>query len=268
MHKNTVVYYANINTDFQQSLFAEDNKWALDQFDGWAAIANGNISYFMYNYYTGNHNYFYDAYDYYNTQVMNHHLAGGRTYYYSENIHGNTATEFGALVSYLNAKLCYDSTLDSGELIQNWFDAQFGDASGIMMEMFNMIRTFNHFEAVRTQNYRRFSIYNQIYHQYFWKYTAVKSWIGKTDEALERISYLKDLDPDEYERICYNIEVEAFSPIWIMFAQDGSNASDIRMTPAERQGYISRIKRNIERFPEYKYCDADGKPAITWVEGL
>ena len=269
MHKNTVVYYANINTDFQQSLFAEDNKWALDQFDGWAAIANGNISYFMYNYYTGkNHNYFYDGFDYYCTQVMNHHLAGGNVYYYSENLHGNAATEFGALVSYINAKLCYDSTLDSGELIQNWFDAQFGDASGIMMEMFRMIRTFNHFEAVRTQNYRRFSIYNQIYHQYFWKSTAVESWIGKTDEAIERIAYLKETDPEEYDRICYNIEIEAFSPIWIMFNQNESNSSDIRMTDAQKSKYKSRILRNIERFPEYKYCDAAGKPAIEWVNTL
>ena len=261
MHKYTCIKYANINADYQQSLFCEDNKWVLDNFDAWVAVANGNIGYFMYNYNVSYHNYFYDGFDHYNTKAMNHYLAGGRSYYYSENIHGNVPTEFGALISYVNAKLCYDSTLDSGELIQNWFDAVYGNASGLMMEMFRMIRLFNHNELVRTDMYKRFSVFNPVHDRFDWKAEVIFSWINKADEALESISYLKETDPEEYDRIRYNIELEVVSPMFICYHQ-----SKIILSEEQDSAFKNRIYQNSLRYPEYQYADFGRQTIKEWLE--
>ncbi|MBR2871053.1 MAG: DUF4838 domain-containing protein [Clostridia bacterium] len=254
MHPNTCIKYANINTDFQQSLFAEDNKWAKDIFDGWAAVANGKIGYFMYNYNVNQHLYFYDGFDHYNTKGLNYYLAGGRSYYYSENIHGNVPSTWGALISYINAKLCYDSTLDSGKLMDDWFDAVFGDASGLMQEMFRMIRLFNHNETVRCEMYDRFSIYNQVYYRFNWDLAVLMQWIEKADEALASVAYLKETDPDEYDRIEYNVELEVFSPIYIIYNQN------LKLSTQQDQAFKARVQRNLDKYAEFRYVTSVTSP--------
>ena len=263
MHKNTCIKYANINTDFQQSIFAEDNAWARDIFDGWAAVSGGRIGYFMYNY-NVKHNYFYDGFDHYDTKGINYYLAGGRSYYYSENIHGASPTEFGGLVSYLNAKLCYNSLLDSGKLMQKWFDACYGPASGIMMDLLNSIRAFNHNETVRNDLYKRFSIYNQVYFRFNWKPVVLKGWIAKADEAHAAIEYLKETNYDEWYRIAYNIELEAFDPILLMFKHNSSS-----MSAEEYNSYKARVLSNIATWPDYSMVHiVDSGYVKTWIQTI
>ena len=263
MHKYTCVKYANINTDFQQSLFAEDNKWAQDVFDGWKAVANGNIGYFMYNYNTFCNGYFYDCFDHYDTKGINYYLAGGRSYYYSENIHGDVPTEWGALISYVNAKLCYDSTLDSGKLIDNWFNACFGNAAGIMKEMLRMMRVWNHAQTIKYGFYKKFSIYNQVKTTFDWDPNVVMSWYNKTVEALEAIEYLKEVDIEEYDRIKYNIELEAVCPMYMFYDLN------LTMSAAQDQEFKTRIRENLTKYPEYRYVKfINRKPIFVWLNNV
>jgi hypothetical protein len=262
MHPNTCVKYANINTDFQQSLFAEDNKWAKDIFDGWDAVANGHIGYFMYNYNVREHLYFYDGFDHYNTKNLNYYLAGGRSYYYSENIHGDVPSSWGALISYINAKLCYDSTLDSSKLMNDWFNAVFGDASGLMQEFFRMIRLFNHQQTVKYEMYDRFSIMNQVYARFDWDLNILMKWIEKADEALASIAYLKEVDPEEYDRIEYNVELEVFSPIYIIYHQSKCVS---KLSAAEDAMLKARVQRNLDKYAEFKFVSKVKTPLNTQI---
>ena len=246
---NCLIKWAPIDADFQQSLFVEDNKVTKDTFDAWAVVASGNISYFMYNYNCNYHNYFYDAFDFYNTQVMNYILKRGHVKYYSENIHGNVPTEWGALISYVNAKLCYDSTLDSGKLIKNWFNAVFGPAAGVMMDMFNQERVFNHLETMRIDAYGGRSNRIRARENFHWDLEILQGWIGKADAGLRLIEHLKDTNPEEWSRIAYNIELEIFSLVYIIYDQA------ISLTAEQDQQYVSRIKNNVATWPEYRYVD-------------
>ena len=261
MHKYTCVKYANINTDFQQSLFAEDNKWAQDVFDGWKAVADGRIGYFMYNYNTFCNGYFYDGFDHYDTKGLNYYLAGGRSYYYSENIHGDVPAEWGALISYVNAKLCYDSTLDSGKLIDNWFNACFGNVAGIMKEMLRMMRVWNHAQTVKYGFYKKFSIYNQVSTTFDWDINVIMSWYNKTLEALDAIEYLKEVDIEEYDRIKYNIELEAVCPMFVIYSQG------LTISEAQDKEFKTRIRENLEKYPEYRYVKfINRKPIFVWLD--
>lgn len=246
---NTNIKWAPIDADFQQSLFVADNKVTKDTFDGWVSVANGNIGYFMYNYNCNYHNYFYDGFDFYNTQVMNYIFARGDKQYYSENLHGNVPTEFGALISYVNAKLCYDSTLDSGKLIRNWFKAVYGSASGIMMDFFTELRVFNSLETTRIGKNGGRTNRNGVRDLFNWRLPTIQGWISKIDTALRIIEPLKRTNPEEWSRIAYNIELEVFSSIYIIYDQA------LNISPEVMRGYVNRIKDNVERWPEYRYVD-------------
>ena len=261
MEKHTCVKYAPIAADFQQSLFASDNKWVKDNFDGWKSLAGRQIGYFMYNYNCTKHNYFYDAFDWYNTKGMNYHFAGGNSYYYCENIHGATPTEWGALTSFVAAKLAYNSLLDSGKLTKDWFRAVFGPASGVMENMLNEIREFTHVETVRNDMYRRRSNRNQVWYAFDWRPNVMLSWIEKTDQATRLIEPLLKSNPEEYDRIKYNIELEVFSPIFILYDQG------ISLTTEQHNSFISRLENNIVKYPEYQYINPVGFTTIkNWID--
>ena len=266
MHKYVTVKYAPIASDFQQSLFAADNLWVKDLFDGWVAVANGNIGYFMYFYYVRGRNYFYDAFDYLKTKDINYHLAGGRSYYYSENFHGPVATEFGALISFVNEILCYNSTLDSGKLINRYFDNVYGPASEIMYELFVQLRAFSHKQAMKYEMYKRSSILNQIYHIYDYNAVTVAGWIDLCDQAEQAVEYMKDIDPENYDRICYNIALERFSPIVIMFI----NTKVKEKVSAEQKAmYKAELLESIQRWPDYGYTVVDSSANLKdWVHTL
>ena len=149
-------------------------------------------------------------------------------------------------------------------MIQNWFDACFGPASGIMMDMFNSIRAFNHNETARNDLYKRFSIYNQVYFRFDFKPAIIRGWISKADEAHAAIEYLKEVDYEEWYRIAYNIELEAFDGIMIMFKHNLS-----AMSASEVASYKDRIISNIATWPDYSMVHISGGGYVKkWVNTL
>ena len=271
LHKNTCVKYTPIAADYQQSVFASGNKTIKDMFDGWAACATSvnNIGYMFFNYNCNYHNYFYDGFDWFNTKGLNYHFAKGRAYYYAENLHGTTPTEWGALISYVNAKLCYDSTLDSGELINNWFNAVFGPAAPVMFDMFMSIRLFTHNETLRMNGYRIRSNRNQVEYLFFWRQGVIENWLAKAEQGLDIIEPLKITDPDEYYRIKYNIELEMVSPFYMLMAANGdTKRGDINVSQAAKDAFKARVQENLILYPEYKYIDVRGSFIGNWVESF
>ncbi len=259
--KHVGITFIPIAADYQQSIFATDNKWVKDMFDGWVACANHpyQIDYMYFNYNCNYHNYFYDAFDFYDTKAMNYFFNHARLGYYAENIHGDTPTEWGALISYVNAKLCYDSTLDSGELIRNWFDACYGPASGVMQNMLMAMRLWNHNETLRTDKYVRRSNRNQVQHLFNWDSVTIYSWIGYADRALEIIEPLKVSDPEEYNRIKYNIELEVVSPYYYLF-----DTNQVLSTK-QIEEIKARLYDNILVYPEFHYVSMGGAFVENWL---
>jgi hypothetical protein len=252
--RNSMIYWAPIDSDFQQSFFAEDNATNKNNFDAWAACLPEEegyecLGYFMYNYNVKYHNYFYDGFDFYNTEFYNYALSRGRAMYYSENIHGTTATEWGALISFLNAKLCYDSTLDTKKLMDDWFNAQFGPAAGVMKNLLNKMRVYNHLETLEHEKYGGRTNSIQVKEIYCWRPEVLFDWVETADAALRMIEPLKKTDPEAYSRYEYAIEIEAFCPIWIIYDQG------LNLTNAQNQAFKSRIQNNKDRFSEFKFVD-------------
>ncbi|MBR2870848.1 MAG: DUF4838 domain-containing protein [Clostridia bacterium] len=252
--KNSMIYWAPIDSDFQQSFFSEDNSFNKNNFDAWVACldpeeGHESFGYFMYNYNVAYHNYFYDGFDFYNTEFFNYVFSRGRSMYYSENIHGASPTEWGALISYINAKLAYDSTLDSNKLMKDWFDALYGPASGVMQNLLNKMRVFNHIETLKADKYGGRTNRNQVKQLFDWRPEVLFDWVETADSAYNMIEGLKYTNPEEYDRIAYNIEKEAFCPIWIIYDQS------MNLTNEQNAAFKARIQANLDKYPEFKYVD-------------
>ena len=143
--------------------------------------------------------------------------------------------------------------------MKNWFKACFGDASGIMMDMLQLIREFNHVETARNDMYKRFSIYNQVYYRFDWRQEVIVGWIDKADEALLAIDYLREEDPEEYDRIKYNIELEVVSPIYVLFAHC------TQLTEEQRRSYVQRLQDDVNKYPEFKFAEMKGS-IQNWID--
>lgn len=94
-------------------------------------------------------------------------------------------TAFHSLKAYLDSKLQWDCTLDSKELTQNWFDAMFGPASEIMMELYNQEREYNIMQYARLGWFEDCrGVYSaSFYDKKYWDYAVLQSFIGQCDTA-------------------------------------------------------------------------------------
>lgn len=262
--ENVIIEFCPGATDYQQSLFAAENKWVKDMMDGWSALTK-RITYFHYLNYTRNPNYFYDNFDFVSTKDINYQIYGvGNEYYYSETIHGEAATEWGALLSFINGMLCYNSVLDSGKLMDAWFKAVYGPAANVMYGFFNSQRIWNHEQTLKHDNYKRASNNTSIDMIYDWSVSVLDNWINQCQSAMDAVEYLKEIDAEEYDRICYNIAIERHSIVYIMFHQFKDT-----LTSEQYNTYKSMLSESLDRWPEYEFTHAGmGTTMLDWFKTI
>ena len=253
MHKNTIVKYAFITCDFQQSLMADFNLWAKDNFDGWGAVANGQIGYFHYNENANNSLYFYDGFDHFNTEGYNYYFTRGRAYNYAEtNPQTIEPTTFIALKSFIDASMAYNCIQDTGVLIKEFFDNVYGPASGTMFKLFEMIRIFNHNQTTKYNLYKSNSIFNKVDTVFEYSLPLLQGWIELADQAIAELEVLKETDIEKYDQIVYLIESEVVPIIVILYKHN------IIMPQEFKDSLEARIYDNMAKYPGYRYIYASG----------
>ena len=114
------------------------------------------------------------------------------------------------------------------------------------------------------EDYKRSSNDTAVNVVYDWDKAIIASWINDCDRAEEAVAYLKDIDPDEYERICYNIALERHSYIYIMFDTFKSN-----LNQTEYSDYKGRIVSALDRWAEYEYTQSGmARTTLQWLATL
>jgi hypothetical protein len=103
---------------------------------------------------------------------------------------------------------------------------------------------------------------NQVYARFDWDLNILMKWIEKADEALASIAYLKEVDPEEYDRIEYNVELEVFSPIYIIYHQSKCVS---KLSAAEDAMLKARVQRNLDKYAEFKFVSKVKTPLNTQI---
>ena len=218
LRSNVGVYYADIKQDYQSSLFGEVNEKTRKNLQGWAALTD-RLDHYVYAINYKNYMVPYDCFNYYNSDMYRYYMDIGSRMYYICAYGGYVEpfeTNWARLRLYLNANLLWNCNVDEEDLMDNWFNAMFGEASDVMRLMFDEQRA--HMAKICTEYdlYVTDSIYLILTKtQYFPKNTLL-SWMDKCDQALKLVEKYKTVDPEYYAALRNHIEAEYIAPAWLL----------------------------------------------------
>lgn len=146
------------------------------------------------------------------------------------------STGWSTLKSYLNAKLAWDTTLDLGVLIDDFFATYFGPAEAEMREIFNQMRTLTVYNKVHNSYGGIRSIYQNVMYEKFWPKGILKNWIDLLDKALEKIEPLKTANPTAYRDYYKHIVGERISIYYLYIGLYSYNTDE---------NLLNEYKRNV-----------------------
>lgn len=231
MHENAGVFFAAIESDYQQSILAEDNADAKHALKSWGLLTD-YIWTWNYGFNYRAHGLFYDSFDTFtsteyayraNCNVSMHMVEG-----LSDKNTRNTA--FANLKVYLMYNLAWNTSLDEQELIANWFDAMFGEGADIMYDYFISLRTHS---AYNNQTYNLHThaslIYPELNSAIYWKKGTVMQWMRMCDEALAKVEKYKTSNPEYYEMLRAHIRTEYISPAFLYLCHYGEQEPKVKI---------------------------------------
>ena len=239
---NVGVYLAICNNiEYQKSFFDEINELGRSQLEGWSAVTDflyfwtyeTNFRYYMY---------FYDSFDFFNAEAYQYIASFKPEMFFAQGqeASGASGTTWNNLKAYLNAKLSWDSSLNTNKLIDNWFNAMYREAAQEMKNYFYAMRLYNASLLERNSLYKVRSNYTDIAKRQYWSLATLESWIEACDNAKLCVEKYKTSNPTLYKSICNHIETEAVSPIYIILTLHKNQISS-----TYKNELIGRISQDI-----------------------
>lgn len=213
--KNVVVMFCPYQIDLKNSLYAEVNKDYLQVFEDWRKVAP-NFAYFGYFYFQKTFLHYYDCFE--SMKDIFVYLAESNTrIFYTESPPQYKASGYHALRTYVLSKLAWNVNLDIDDLINNFCDKYYMDAADIMKGILYEERALY---GVNRDALTMTSFFSQgdLSDSKLWPKNLVLNWYNRTNEALEKISYLKKTNPDLYDIIYHNITLERLSFEYILIS--------------------------------------------------
>ena len=244
---NVGVYHADIEMDWSNSLYHpynEINEEARINLGAWATLTD-KIWNWNYCIYYNSNTVFYDGFNTINANDIAYRAACGVDAVYTEGDGSQYArdTGFNALKMYLHYKLYWNSSLNTQELVDNYFDAMFADASDVMYEMFMDIRTYKAYLDETNGLNGKNSVYNAIIYEKYWDKQTLKTWMNMCDEAVSLIEKYKTSNPEYYEKLRGRIKQEYVFPCLLFLRIYGD-----KIPVAEKTELLNDLKADAEKY--------------------
>ena len=234
MRSNVGVFLAPIqNIDYQSSIYDKINTDGKNNIDAWGAVTD-SIYFWTYSTNFYYYCYMYDSFDFFNAEGYEYLASTGAKYLFNQPQTGQTGTgtAWHNLKMYLESKLAWDCSLDTGVLVDKWFNAMFGDAAPIMKNLYLTTRSWYSHIMTEKKMYVVRSIYNPIETSEFWPYQMVKGWLAEYEKAFAAIAKYEQTNPALYRELYYHIGSEWISPAYItlkLHRGELSTAEDLKL---------------------------------------
>ena len=167
---------------------------------------------------------------------------------------GDEATCWQNWASYYQSKLMWDTTLETGPLMDAFFDAMYLDASDTMKEIYNRMRV--HRQVIQDEcSIRNKTLTGlQICNTKFWPLGVLTNWWNMFETAMSEVEKYKTVDPALYEWVYEHIELE-------MMHID-------RLTPDQVQTYKDILYSITDKFPNLQWKGSYTSSIRTYVDAL
>ncbi len=206
------IFYAPIGANFAFQIDSEKNASVYRNLKDWSVIADGQIIMYLYDInfrsYLVNFNNFGTAKGMYElckelgVACMTSQAADSYTACFQE------------MRSYVESSLMWDLSLSYDDLVREFMDAYFKDASEYIYEYYSIIRDryayYQNFESPNSG-----SIYGEINNSTIWTQPVIEKIDENFDKALESIKKYETTDPDLYLKLKNRIMKERLTPIYI-----------------------------------------------------
>ena len=255
-------YLCYIDINYQKSVFDADTVKFVNQSKAWKALTD-NLVYYTYDNSFLYQQYYYDSLSFYTPEFFKF-LADLNTsylYIHSQGRNPSNPTAWNYLKAYLNAKLSWNSSLDKNQLIDKWFKGVFQDAWKHMKEIFISTRT-HYMQTVTAYNMngKTFTGQMKIENRNYWPRNVLDEWIAAYDEAYGIIERYKLSDPELYEKICFNIELECLSPLIIK-----AKLYNDELSYEEKTALKNRLAEDVEKLDVGSMIFNEGNVAGTLI---
>lgn len=217
-------WLAPIYAKFTSSFYDEVNKSYAQNVALWYTISENvyvwiyetNFSYYMYPYNTWSVvpetlRYLYDC---------------GVKYVWIQAQERNQSTAFADLKDYIDAKFEFDVNADYAEVIDNYFNNYYLEASDEMRRLFDLIQGQSKYieETVSTVSG---GIYDSIGNAEYWPRSLLEEMVGIINEAYAKIEKYKNTDPTLYANLVKRIKKESIFPRYALCVHFGDYYSNI-----------------------------------------
>lgn len=162
------------------------------------------------------------------------------------------ASDWGTLKQYICAKLMWNTQLDVQELTNNFMNAYFGQAAGVMNEMYDAYRA--HMSYIRETNgtVGNSNHGNAYRTQQNFPYGVIQSFIGYIDKAYAAIEPLKRRDAEQYEQIALRLQREAVTWEYLDWKLYPAYYSTEQLDAVKNNWWLNAIEAGINRYGERK----------------
>ncbi len=240
-HEDLYIFYAPIGANFGYQIDTGINADTYKNLSDWSVIADGQIIMYLYDinfrHYLVNFNNFNTAKGMYETckelgvACMTSQAADSYTACFQE------------MRSYVESSLMWDLSLSYDDLVAEFMDAYFKDASDYIHEYYKIIRDrYTYYQNIEDVNSG--GIYGDINNATIWTQPIIEKIDRNFDSALESIEKYQTSDPDLYLTLKNRIMKERLTPMYIKLTTLASYYSEeeIKSIKAEFKYYVSLFR--------------------------
>lgn len=207
-HKNVRIMVAPIKACNAHDFWAPCNKDLESVLNGWKAVADGQMFFWIYNKIFSN---YFIPFNNFSTIVDNYSIIEdiGVEFVYHQ---GNKETQAGGmqeLMTYVEAKLMWDSSLNFNDLVEDFCEHYYKDAGKYYQEYFNLVR-FNYAQWVEAglHCHNSTSKSELIFDSKYWTENLLGQMENLFAAMLNSIEKYKNTDEELYNTLALRIKKE------------------------------------------------------------
>lgn len=252
-------------TESQQHITSKANEEYLENIDNWGLVTK-NINYWFYGANFKNYMWFHDSFEQYTPEFYSHMAtrSNAKMFIQGQEACKGTLSNFNNLKVYLEAKLEWDSSLDYGELIDNFFNAMYREAAPAVKKVYLQMRA-NMQDLL--ERYDKFGGGDRIDFaaREYWPLAMHEGLLKELDEAKKLVERYNTFDEALYEKLCQHIEAECIAPLYLIL-----DFHRPYLSQAKVEEYISRFRYDIEwmGLQNMTLTEQSSSTLVNWLNGL
>ena len=211
LHENVALFYAPIYAEYYYDFSAEQNVNVAETLDKWAVLSKTIFTWIYgtnFQIYLAPHNTFNSMQNTYRFLYDR-----GAKYIFDQHQYNQLAgTDWYRLKAYLSSNLQWKIDSNQDELINNFFDNYYKDASSVMKKLFDEENTWFAYLAEKYGYTGKVSyIESNFVIEEYWPKGLLENWLGIIDEAYKKIAPYEKSDPVLYEQLKDRITLESLT---------------------------------------------------------